>query len=494
MTLYDQSNRQSAPTIQLRLDRPTGNFWIDNGLVVLCSLMGEGEHPINEVLDAMLQRLVQKTGNKGFYFDERSGELREYEKVNWVYPTNLFIKVSGKSGKKIEIDGRKYPTQPPIFDLRLQLGKASEICDICGREGPTESAKMWMFPFVVDPDKFANFYPGVKQGLKLCPHCALAGLAGYLGWCWWAHGRDAIHIFVFHTDLHELKRLHREVLEPLKKESKGGNISIAFGGPYLHETTWGLLLELFSYVRSSEGLSRSAQKFLGELLGATPSPRMTPVTLYVITGVSGKAFNMQEFRSFSHLQSLYRLYEAWLQAIGSKSDNPHQSLVAVFRQFQTREGNEYNTIWREKVAWAILEFTDPLPYVESFLFDAKAKEKNPSPLAWGTEQVLELYTKEVLAMEETMLKVLSGFGHRLGAVSHEKNEMGLLYALRNAKNPEEFYRVLNDIQFRLELTVPEELLQISKGEKIAGSPWVRVKTLLSIYAMNTYLWRKQEQP
>jgi len=221
---------------------------------------------------------------------------------------------------------------------------------------------------------------------------------------------------------------------------------------------------------------------------------MTPVTLYVITGVSGKAFNMQEFRSFSHLQSLYRLYEAWLQAIGSKSDNPHQSLVAVFRQFQTREGNEYNTIWREKVAWAILEFTDPLPYVESFLFDAKAKEKNPSPLAWGTEQVLELYTKEVLAMEETMLKVLSGFGHRLGAVSHEKNEMGLLYALRNAKNPEEFYRVLNDIQFRLELTVPEELLQISKGEKIAGSPWVRVKTLLSIYAMNTYLWRKQEQP
>jgi len=258
MKLRDQSDRQFVATVQLQLDQPTGNFWMDNGLVVLCELMGEGEHPIDKVFDVMLQRLVQKTGNKGLYFDEERGELREYEKVNWVYPTNLFIKVSGKPGKKIEIDGKKYPTQPPIFELRLQPGRISEICDICGQDRPTESAKMWMFPFVVDPDKFANFYPGTRQGMKLCPRCALAGLAGYLGWCWWAHGRDAIHIFVFHTDLHELKRLHREVLEPLKKESKGGNISIAFGGPYLHETTWGLLLELFSYVRSSEGLSRSA--------------------------------------------------------------------------------------------------------------------------------------------------------------------------------------------------------------------------------------------
>jgi len=30
-------------------------------------------------------------------------------------------------------------------------------------------------------------------------------------------------------------------------------------------------------------------------------------------------------------------------------------------------------------------------------------------------------------------------------------------------------------------------LRIERGERIAGVPWVRVKTLLSIYAMNAYL-------
>ena len=55
------------------------------------------------------------------------------------------------------------------------------------------------------------------------------------------------------------------------------------------------------------------------------------------------------------------------------------------------------------------------------------------------------------------------------------------------KKTKDFYRVLNDAQFWLKVTVPEALLHIEKGECIAGAPWVRVETLLSIYAMNAYL-------
>jgi hypothetical protein len=86
-----------------------------------------------------------------------------------------------------------------------------------------------MYPFVVDPQKFGTFYPGTKRGLRLCARCALAGLAGYLGWLWKksscqtmgkgrrrkAQGRDALHFFIFHSDLREMERLQREVLEPL---------------------------------------------------------------------------------------------------------------------------------------------------------------------------------------------------------------------------------------------------------------------------------------
>jgi hypothetical protein len=238
-------------------------------------------------------------------------------------------------------------------------------------------------------------------------------------------------------------------------------------------------------VQRSEHLSEEGRKLLASLLGAEDSFPPAPLTLYAITGKPGQAFNMQVFREFSQLHAHYRLYEAWIKAL--EGDNPQRTLTNVFRQFQTREGSQYNTLWREKIAWAVLEFNDPLPYVEAFLFDARAKENNPFPLSWGTEPILDHYAKEVLNMDENLLRVLGGFGHRLGTVAHEKKEMGLLYGLRNAKNLEEFLRVLNDIQFRLELTVPEKFLEIGQGERVAGSPWVRVKTLLSIYAMNNYL-------
>ena len=89
--------------------------------------------------------------------------------------------------------------------------------------------------------------------------------------------------------------------------------------------------------------------------------------------------------------------------------------------------------------------------------------------------MFNVYLREVLGMDEQFQRILAGFGYALGKTAKKHGEMGLLYALRNAKKPEEFYRVLNDEQFRLEITIPEALLRIEKGELIFGVPWVRVK-------------------
>jgi hypothetical protein len=464
---------------------------VDTGLVVLAQGLGEGEHSADDVLRWLLDQLVRKTGNKGKYYDPTKGELCEYEKTYWVYPTNLFIKVSGARGKKVKIDGKDYPTQPPNFELKLNLGKKREVCDLCGDKAPLTDAKMWMFPFMVDPDKFGNFYSGAKRGFRLCARCALAGLAGFLGWLWKAQGRDAFHFFVFHSGLQEMDRLHREVLKPLYVEAdRGGNFRPAFSGPYLHETALGLLLGLFAHVRQSDRLSEDARLYLAAVLGAAlASTAPPPITLYAVTGKPGQPFNMEALREITRLQTLYRLYERWVEVIvGQHLDfNPHHRIVQILRQFEAQQGNKRESFWRDKIAWAILEFGDPLPFVEQFLFEVRAKEANPRPLVYGTTEIFTQYLLEVLGMEEQFQRILAGFGHSLGQAAQEHNEMGLLYALRNAKNPEDFYRVLNDAQFRLGVTIPEAILRIDKGERIAGVPWVRVKTLLSIYAMNTFL-------
>ncbi len=484
--------------VRLSLDRPTGNFWVDTGLVVLLQQFGEGEHAADDVLQWLLSRLVQPSGNKGEYYDEATGQVREYDKVNWVYPTSLFIKVSG-SAPKVKINGKVYLARPPAFELSLKLGKKPGPCDLCGEEARLTDAKMWMYPFVVDPQKFGTFYPGTKRGLRLCARCALAGLAGYLGWLWKAQGRDALHVFLFHSELRELTRLHREVLEPLRiRGGRSGPAPVAFAGPYVHETTLGLLLELFRHVQASDRLSEGARELLATLLGAVPSASASPsasapapIALYAVTGTPGRAFQMSALREFSRLQRLYRLYEKWVELLAQEHFdlNPEQRLARIFGQFWAQQGKTRETLWRDRIAREILEFGDPLPFVEQFLFEARAKESHPRPLVGGTLAVLTHYAREVLRMDEQFQRTLAGFGHALGGAAHEHNEMGLLYALRNAKNPEDFYQMLNDAQFRLALTIPEALLRVEKGERIAGVPWRRVKTLLSIYAMNAYLRR-----
>lgn len=483
--------------VKIELSNSTGNFWVDNGLVVLASEFGEGEHTVEEVLQWLLDRLVQETGNKGEYYDEIAGNLREYDKVSWAYPTNFFIKAAPGKGKKAKLDDKLYRTQPPKFELKLKLTKKPGVCDLCGDRAPLTDAKMWMFPFLVDPKKFGNFYSGTKRGFRICARCALAGLAGYLGWLWRAQGRESFHFFVFHSDLREMERLHRVVLHPLRIEGgRGGTAPVAFSGPYNQETTLGLLLALFAHVRQSDQLPEEGRQYLATLLGSTatdaPSP---PITLYAVTGTPGRPFSVKALREFTKLQSLYRLYECWVNVIAQRQidQNPHQRIVWILRQFQTQQGNNRESLWRDKIAWAVLEFGDPFPFVERFLFEVRSREQNPRPLVRGTLDVLDQYLQEVLGMDEQFQRTLAGFGHSLGTAAQAHDEMGLLYSLRNAKRPEDFYRVLNDAQFRLELTIPEVLVGIGKAERIAGVPWGRVKTLLTIYAMNSYLWKLSSQ-
>lgn len=479
----------STTTVRFGLDRATGNFWIDTGLVILAKGLKGGEHETDAVIEWLLARVTQKTGNTGLYYDLREGRLREYEKTNWAYPINLFIKVAGDAGKKVTIDGQTYPTRPPAFQLKLDLSKRPASCDICGEHGPVTDAKMWMFPFLVDPGKFGNFYPGLRRGARLCARCALAGLAAYLGWLWKAQGQDALHFFIFHSELDEMERLHRQVLGPLRSQGgRGGNAPVAFSGPYIHETVLGLLLQLFSHARSSDVLDEEGRAALARLLGATAAAP-PPVTLYAVSGRPGQAFSMTALREFSRLQDLFRLYERWLGVISERGidKDAHARVVRVFAQFQAPQGKSWESLWRDRIAWAVLSFDDPFPFIEQFLYEVRAREESPRPLARGTLEVFEQYAQEVMGMDEQFQRTLAGFGHSLGIAAQEHNEMGLLYELRNAKNPEAFYRVLNDAQFRLEATVPEALLRIERGERIAGVPWVRVKTILAIYAMNAFL-------
>jgi hypothetical protein len=468
------------------LQKPTGNFWIDNGLVVLNRLLSGGNLPtdVNPLLQQLARDIYRETGKTEEYWDEQSQQVKTYNKRNWVEPVGLFISVVDSPPKK-PVSGKEMFTRPPDAASMIRINpKGKAKCDLCDTDGvPVESARLYLFPFVVDPGKFGNFYSVARRGVKLCSRCAVAGFAAFQSWLWRKQG-STYHFFVFHTDLDRLSALHESLITPLRQEEvKGGNFKVDFFGEYPSENLFALLLSLFKllHARESDG---EMPPLLAELTGAQPVVG-NPIVVYAFSGTGGKSFSMRAFTQFDRFQQFYRLYCRWME--GLPVNNPHGALAQVFRQFQHKR-QRTETIWREWVCSAILKQTDPSPAIEAFLYDVCTEVRRA--LSYGTLEVLQIYLQEVLKMDERLLNIIKGFGYELGRVAAEKSEMGLLYALRNAKNLDQFLEVLNQIQFTLERTINPELLRVEPGERIAGTPWNRVKTLLAIHAMNAYLRTK----
>ncbi|EDY34570.1 hypothetical protein ABOONEI_1370 [Aciduliprofundum boonei T469] len=519
----------SVPKVRISLDEPTGDFWVDNGIIALYEMLGEGDHNLNDALSKVNSKLVERRGNIGYYYDIEEETLKNYELENWIYPTNYFIKVvpqtdkikfkwddCRKSGDYIICEGMRKSTkdklsikislkdveeikknydkkgvvelflEPPRRKIEVKVGKKKGICAICGAEDYLVKGKQWMYPFLVDSNKFGNFYSQSKGSVDLCPRCVLAGLAGYLKWIYVVGGKDYMHIFMFHSDLRTLSDLYEGILNPIFLESSGNrgrNFPLKFFGNYVHETTMGLILSLFEKLKTREGVDEDIAKMFNDFIEKSQGE----LRLFAVSGKPGNAFNMNSLVEFSQFSALYRLYNLWLDSVKDifEDANPLVIIPNVFSQFTFQIGKKRETLIRDRICWKVLTFEDPLPYIEKYLYDPKGRR-----LRVGTLQIFEIYVREVLKMEERHIRMLAAIGHEIGRVSAEKGSMDVLYSLRNAKNLDEFLKVLNDINFKLGLTVNEELLRI-EGDRILEVPWIRVKTLLSIYAMNEYLRNKR---
>lgn len=396
----------------------TGNFWIDNGYAQLSLLWGQ-EWAANDpqtLITSIAQQIYTPTGNQGEYYDKITGTIKSYKKQN-------------------------------------------KVCDFCGKQAPTTDAKQYLFPFVIDPAKFGNFYGGLKRGFQLCAQCTLAGFAGHLSWIW-CKADNTYQFYLFRSDINKLMSLYSDVLrvEFLKGDSRGGNFEPPFRGRYAHEMLLAILLRPFQ-VLSARSSQASGLDILEELTGARPASGL-PWTLYAITGdYGGNSLAFRSVLQFDRFQQMYRLYEDWIKNKKMPGDNPATTLEQVFAQFQRRDQKRTETLWLNQIARAILTFEDPTPFVEKFLYDVSIETERP--LRRGTLECLTLYLQEVLKMEEQLRKTIAG--------------------LRNAKNLDQYLNVLNKIQFTLGLRINERLAQVEPNERVAVAPWMRVKTLLDTH-------------
>ena len=335
--------------VRISLDEPTGDFWIDNGLVVLSEIFGEGEFDIDYILKGLQERLVERSGNTGYFYDLKERKIKNYSMENWVYPTGFFIKSNPNPNKfyikkcengycegeikntkekckikisedELEKSKRKDRNkefvllEAPKRSLNVNFTKTKRRCSICGNLDYVEEAKQQTYPFVVTPNKFGNFYSFCREGIYLCPRCALSGIAGYLAWMYAidpevrkSNRKDYMHIFMFHSDVNTLRDIRNGILRKMmgQTENRSWNMPMDFYGEYVHETTLGLLFSVFSYMLSrDEETDPEIEKLLQELDETLSSP-VNEIKLYGISGKPGQGFNMSAYREFSRINALY---------------------------------------------------------------------------------------------------------------------------------------------------------------------------------------------
>jgi len=491
----------------------TGNFWIDNGLVGLHDAIKE-RYPeailtlkangfeanlsigqLEELKEEAIKALTTETKNEGWYYDKAKGIFERYRKRNWKRFSQFFLKQIGPSSKE-EIDKRdskfrslslqaqaaglklygekkKYvPLAPLRFDLKISFAMepGNRVCDFCGQKRlkTVEEASRTQFPFLVGKGKLATFYSHHGVSYKICPLCSLATLYGISQALLYNIGGNIGTFFLpYDPDFRELRYFHRIYLDHLKTEvppeqEQFRNFITKVRTNYLNETFLALIYDIYTYTVKA---AREAER-----------KRIFSKSFYGFRGLeSGQKITYESLNEYSRLEATFGFFDKFDENIRKISEGGWD-FRGIFRDFQIRlQSGGVDTLCREKLAGRILHFDYLEDIVEDFLFSSG--ERIPF-----LDIFVETYIKEVEGMDEKIVKLTRGFGYAIGSKASESKTKSPLYDIRNSKNLDEFLRQLNQIQFAFEIQVPETLIR-----EVSDENWERYKSLVSIFAMNTFL-------
>jgi hypothetical protein len=192
----------------------------------------------------------------------------------------------------------------------------------------------------------------------------------------------------------------------------------------------------------------------------------------------------REVRIFSKLEPLFELFETMFQYEHSEERNWTNAFVGMFNNFSNPQNRD--TPWKERLSKAILDFTSVCGIIEEFLGDVAMRNERTN---FFISHFVELYTKENQIMNPTTISLCKSLGNNIGWKCRETKDKGILYSLRNAKNRTNFLKVLSDAQFRLEIGYSEQFFI-----DLPDSPeWEEMKSLVTIFAMNSFLYNPKSK-
>lgn len=509
--------------------KKTGNFWIDNGIVGLYTILishlnyfeqtfcvrlpslcddrltfSIKQECINpffaELKRLLIEEFICETNNYAFYYDKIHDEFvlsrkRDIQPDKKYYFQGFIPKPDGKiTLKDLSVSTHKkldnflvknktckisvkdeIPTSKMIFalsnktivdDRMLKAGK--KLCTFCGDSFKKLISLDGMhYPLLVGFSNLKTFYSNLNNEFRLCGKCSLAALAGSY----------KSYFSINHSYLNCFILSDHNLLEIYNFQS---NINTLTNNPYcnfnkqsvittyLHETLLVFLLGIFEKLRYE-----LHQQWLSHI-----------VTKKIIGFMASKQGNSVTFEcmiEFSRIPEIFMFFEKIMNMSG-KEGKDYRNVVewtALLNSLYLK--SDESSVLRNRICERILNFIKANDLFEEYLFRSERTSRN-------LFHFIKIYNREVVGVEEEMINLCAAIGSEIGKKSKAKDMKGHIYAIRNCKCRSEFIKTLSQIQLPLEISYTKNLF-----ESIQDENWEDYKSLISIFAANQFFYNPKKE-
>lgn len=522
----------------------TSNFWIDNGIVGLYKvlrLLPEAKDFdirlesdkleikalddsfdvadfLNKAKDHVAQQYLKKTENYGWIL-KNDGEFEVYRKTDFKMHLKPFF--AGKTpntegaictpdanekenvrrmnndeysqflsfqenilsniSEKIKLGKKGFINSPPKYEIGSNfteefLKKGGKLCSFSGKQFKNANTITGMnYPFLTGNSGELNFDSALKVKPKISALYDFVSLFSFYNLNYLMQD-DLKHYFILYDDnLKELESFYDIINANINNLTKPDFCSFEtqiIGTQYESESLFNFLLSVYAQV--NQRINRDKRR--GILLSKS---------VFTLANDDNIFRDVKEYTSLNALFELLDCFENYKDDERSYRE-PFLNFIRYFTQ--RLDSGKYDTTWRNRLCSDILSFRSILKTVEWFLGEVKIKEDKGNILF--LDKIIEIYNfKTQKNMKAEMVDICKAVGNRIGAYCREKDDKGILFSIRNAKSRTEFLNVLAETQFRTEVSYSETFFK----ELPDNSQWEEYKALVSIFAMNSFLFKEIEK-
>lgn len=489
---------------------------------------------LNKARNEVVSKYLKKTGNFGWIFKENNFEL--YPKITyWPHIAPFFNKPqsspalttpdskdsdAGSKGrkmndyeyerflkfqeeetskylgvKKLKIEKKGFFESPPLYSMGrffessfLEEGK--KVCSFSGRKFRMVNIVSGVdFPFLTGKSGELNFSSFLTGKPQLSAYYSFIALFAFYNLNYIIQNKMKHYFVLYDGNLESLSEFLNTIvvnIEQLSKPDWSSFKTELIGTEYESESLFNFLLSVYNQLKSDF----EEEKFIDE--------RLFTKSVFTLSN-DGNIF--RDVKEYTSLSSLFNLFESFEFENREKSYFLHfKNFVKNFTQIlgKDKQGKDkYNNIWRERLCHDILNFNSLSGIIESYLGDVKLKEEKGSiPYL---DKILLIYNQKTNnKMNADLVKLCQNIGINIGIYSFAEKDRSCLYSLRNAKSRVEFLKALELIQFRIMESdkVPDQYKTKNYLEFFTNLPdgrdWEEMKSMVSIFSMNSYLYEKQK--